>query len=106
MNLETRRRYRKEQTQSFEARARGDKDRRSAAERAALEEELAKARSAWECTVKNGYKRLYPVQTEGTDGEEITDPYAVFIDAACDIWEMLTGATSRRRSSKQGEKGE
>eukprot|EP00929_Paragymnodinium_shiwhaense_P061124 TRINITY_DN30523_c0_g1_i1.p1 TRINITY_DN30523_c0_g1~~TRINITY_DN30523_c0_g1_i1.p1 ORF type:complete len:982 (-),score=159.06 TRINITY_DN30523_c0_g1_i1:613-3558(-) len=101
INLESRRRYRKEQTQSFEARARGDKDRRSPAERAALEEELAKARDAWECTVDNGYKRLYPVKADPSDSEEKPDPYAVYLEAACDIWEMLTGATSRRKSSSK-----
>ena len=51
---EARRRWRREQQQGLDDRARGIVERRSAEERAQLEEEFAKSRGEWETSVKNG----------------------------------------------------
>merc|ERR1719230_794822 len=61
---ETRRRYKREQQQALEDRARGVAERRSLEEKQILEEDAARLRTEWELTIKNGYRRLYPIPAE------------------------------------------
>lgn len=95
---ENRRRYKQDEKQGLEDRARGIAERRSLDERQSLEEDAARVRTDWESTVKNGYKRLYPITTDARAQE-----YEKYIEAAVDIWETLTGSNSRRKPKKEME---
>lgn len=86
---ETKRRYKRESRVALEQRALGINGKRSIDERMLLEETIARRRTAWEEEHSNGYKKLYP-------SVEKEDEYSKYLDAAIDIWETLTGGTSRR----------
>lgn len=98
VNPENRRRYKREQQQALEDRARGVAERRTAEERMILEEESARLRSTWEDSVKNGYRRLFPVEDKNQ-----TQDYERYLEAAIDIWETMTGSNSRRKPKKDTE---
>lgn len=94
---ETKRRYKRESRQALEQRALGINGKRSIDERMLLEETIARRRTAWEEEHSNGYKKLFP-------SAEKEDEYAKYVDAAIDIWETLTGGTSRRSVRLNGRR--
>merc|ERR1719454_399499 len=98
---ESRRRYKREQQQALEDRARGVAERRTLEERVILEEDAAKVRTTFEAAIKNGYKKVYPVEEDEQD--ERTAAYEKCLEAAIDIWETLTGSNSRRKPKKDTE---
>mmetsp|Transcript_4094 Transcript_4094/g.7351 ORF Transcript_4094/g.7351 Transcript_4094/m.7351 type:complete len:1093 (-) Transcript_4094:100-3378(-) len=89
---EARQRYKRAQQQGLEERQRGTAERRTMEERILIEEDLARARTEWEGSVKNGYRRLFPI----TEESRALD-YDKYMEAAVDIWETLTGSTTRRK---------
>jgi tubulin polyglutamylase TTLL6/13 len=96
INPENRRRYLCEQQKGLEERQRGVVERRSQEERQHLEEQFAQLRDVWESNIKNGYRCLYPVSSERTQD------FQRYLEAAIDIWDMMTGA-SRRKAKKDPE---
>eukprot|EP00429_Kryptoperidinium_foliaceum_P011966 CAMPEP_0176028024 /NCGR_PEP_ID=MMETSP0120_2-20121206/13750_1 /TAXON_ID=160619 /ORGANISM="Kryptoperidinium foliaceum, Strain CCMP 1326" /LENGTH=634 /DNA_ID=CAMNT_0017361233 /DNA_START=57 /DNA_END=1957 /DNA_ORIENTATION=- len=89
LSPEIRRQKKREARDKMELRAMGQAKKQSIEERATLETQIARERSAWENAHLGDFKRLYP-------SEEAEREYMAVHDAAINIWEMLMGGTSRR----------
>lgn len=86
---EVRRQKKRDARDKMELRAMGQAKKQTMEERAALEQHIARERSAWEEAHAGGFKRLYPSEAKERE-------YMAVYDAAVNIWEMLMGGTSRR----------